>query len=130
MSVHDICSRLENGALFYCDRDEDAGSISWTPHPKFPGVALKHLIAGADTEGRLSCHMVRVDPGCLLEPHIHPEQGELHEVIAGAGSAELQGKTVAYLPGVMAVIPKGTEHAVQASGEGLVLLAKFFPALV
>jgi len=93
-------------------------------------VYLKHIIRGENTNGQLSSHMVRIDPGCTLETHIHAEQWELHEVIEGAGTCNLGGCSVSYGPGQMAVIPSGTLHAVTAGENGLVLLAKFFPALL
>jgi quercetin dioxygenase-like cupin family protein len=108
---------------------QEAAARPWTPHPRFPGVELKLLVSGRNTEGALSCHLVRVQPGCALESHVHEGQWELHEVAAGRGRAELPGGTVDYAPGVMAVIPAGAGHAVHAGPEGLTLLAKFFPAL-
>jgi len=106
------------------------GDIPWKPHPAFPGVALKHLVTGAQTCGALSCHLVRVDPGMVLPPHVHDAQWELHEVAAGSGTAVIDGREAAYVPGVTAVIPRGMDHTVRAGAEGLRLLAKFFPALL
>jgi mannose-6-phosphate isomerase-like protein (cupin superfamily) len=118
-----------NGAINYRDRIESAAQIEWTQHPKFKGVYLKHLITGSDTEGHLSCHLVKVDPGCALLDHIHDPQWELHEVVEGEGVCMLDQREVRYYPGQMALIPQGTHHQVVASEKGLILLAKFFPAL-
>ena len=130
MEQHDLVELMENGTVAFCDRDESAGNKTWNPHPKFKGVSLKHLITGKDTAGQLSCHMVKVEPGCELESHVHADQWELHEVIRGRGVAMLDGKTVEYAGGKAAVIPMGKMHSVRAMDDGLVLLAKFFPALV
>lgn len=130
MEGRDIVDSMTNGAITYCDRDEETGNIQWTAHPKFKGVFLKHLIKGADTEGRLSCHLVRVDPGCMLDEHIHTGEWELHEIIRGEGECRLNSRQIRYHPGCMTVIPQGAAHKVVAGSRGLVLLAKFFPAVI
>jgi quercetin dioxygenase-like cupin family protein len=83
------------------DRNQKAGSLPWNPHPKFAGVALKHLVTGKDTGGRISLHHVRVDPGCAIGDHTHAGQVEIHDVIAGEGTCMIAGKEIRYIPGVM-----------------------------
>ena len=112
------------------DGETDAAALPWNAHPTFPGVRLKHLVTGASTAGALSCHIVRLEPGSCLETHVHEGQWELHEVVAGSGTAGLPGREAEYRPGVVAVIPRGTAHQVTAGPSGLCLFAKFFPALV
>lgn len=130
MKTQEITDSLTNGAITYIDKEEAAGDIPWSRHPKFKGVYLKHLVKGADTQGRLSCHIVKLDPRAVLEEHVHEDQWELHEVIEGEGAFFLQNKETPYHPGHLGVIPEGVEHKVAAGKSGLVLLAKFFPALV
>jgi quercetin dioxygenase-like cupin family protein len=108
----------------------DAGALPWHDHPAFAGVRLRHLVTAADTQGQLSCHIVRLSPGACLAGHVHDGQWELHEVVSGSGTAELAGRRADYAPGVAAVIPRGAPHAVTAGDQGLCLLAKFFPALL
>jgi quercetin dioxygenase-like cupin family protein len=130
METREIVASIANGTITCMDKTEDASHIVWAAHPSFQGVYLKHLVKGDATDGQLSCHMVRIDPGCVLEEHIHAEQWELHEVLDGAGQGWLDTQVLAYHPGQMTVIPQGTKHRVQAGEDGLVLLAKFFPALI
>jgi quercetin dioxygenase-like cupin family protein len=130
METREISSTMANGSITFIDRDDQAGRIEWNEHPKFKGVSLKHLIKGRDTEGRLSCHLVRIDPGCVLDEHVHESQMELHEVIEGEGKFVLGGKETMYYPGRMAIIPQGTKHKVIAGKSGMVLLAKFCPPLL
>ena len=118
------------GRVFVSSGIRESSRITWQAHPGFQGVSLKHLIRGEETEGALSCHLVRVDPDCALEDHIHERQGELHEVIAGTGTALVDGREIYYSAGFTALIPKGVRHSVRAGSDGLVLKAKFFPALV
>ncbi|MHC1788239.1 cupin domain-containing protein [Solidesulfovibrio sp.] len=108
----------------------DAADLAWKDHPVFAGVRRRHLVTAADTDGALSCHIVRLDPGASLASHVHDGQWELHEVVAGSGVAGLAGRSLEYAPGVSAVIPRGVVHEVTAGESGLCLLAKFFPALV
>ncbi|WP_028315061.1 cupin domain-containing protein [Desulfatibacillum aliphaticivorans] len=130
METQEITDSLTNGAITYIDKEEAAGDIPWNQHPIFQGVYLKHLVKGADTQGKLSCHIVKLDPEAVLEEHVHEGQWELHEVIEGEGVFFLQNKETPYHPGRLGVIPQGVEHKVAAGKSGLVLLAKFFPALL
>ncbi|WP_461211191.1 cupin domain-containing protein [Desulfocurvus sp. DL9XJH121] len=101
----------------------------WNAHPAFAGVSLKDLVLGADTQGRFSCHLVRVEPGCVLKDHAHPEQTELHQVAAGAAVCIVDGNELAYRPGEMAVMPQGVRHSVTAGPRGVTLVATFSPPL-
>ena len=130
METKKIAACMANGTITHRDRDDLTGQIQWHEHPTFKGVCLKHLIRGQDTDGTLSCHLVRIDPNAILEEHIHENQWELHEVIAGEGTFILGTRETTYAPGHMSVIQKGLEHKVIAGKNGLVLLAKFCPALL
>jgi quercetin dioxygenase-like cupin family protein len=121
---------MANNTVIHRDREQKIDELPWNEHPKFNGVFLKHLVTGADTEGKLSCHVVKIDPHCILEEHAHEGQWELHEVIQGSGFLLLAAKEAPFHPGQMAVIPEGTKHKVTAGKEGLVLRAHFFPALM
>jgi quercetin dioxygenase-like cupin family protein len=107
----------------------EASSSPWTSHPKFPGVSMKTLVSSSMTDGTLSQHLVRVDPGCALETHVHPAQCELHLVLNGGGQASLEDRMIDYRPGSLNAIPAGVAHAVRAGSVGLILLASFSPAL-
>jgi quercetin dioxygenase-like cupin family protein len=130
MDPNELATNPANGTITYVNREDAAGDIPWTPHPKYKGVSLKHLIKGMDTEGRLSCHIVKIAPHSVLEEHAHEHQWELHEVIAGEGVFLLDAKETTYHAGRMGMIPRGTRHKVIAGNTGLVLLATFFPALL
>jgi quercetin dioxygenase-like cupin family protein len=112
------------------DGDQKTASLPWNPHPKFAGVALKHLVTGKATGGRLSLHLVRVDPGCAIGDHTHAGQVEIHDVISGEGTCTVAGKEIRYVPGVMGIMPADTVHRVVAGEQGILLLATFCPPLV
>lgn len=109
--------------------DRKFASLQWNEHPKFDGVALKHLVTAADTDGAFSYHLVRIEPNCSIGCHIHETQLETHEVIAGDGICATQETKLPYSAGVLSILPAGIEHAVHAGENGLLLFAKFMPAL-
>lgn len=104
--------------------------VAWSKHPTFDGVALKHLITSEQTGGQFSYHLVRIDPNKKIGGHIHKEQLETHETIAGEGVCIQNGAQVNYAPGVISILPKEAPHEVIAGENGLYLFAKFIPALV
>jgi len=107
----------------------DTGNINWKIHPSFQGVFMKTVLRGCDTGGRLSCHMIKIEPGREIGIHAHDGRMELHEVIAGCGKCTIGDKMVAYRPGVISCIPDDINHGIAAGDKGLLLFAKFFPAL-
>lgn len=122
-------SKVLSGKICFVNGQVNVDTLPWNPHAKFKGVSMKNLLTGKDTGGRLSCHIVRVEPGCVLDTHAHAGKLEIHEVIGGKGTLLLDGREFEYTEGAMGVIPDGTPHKVVAGEEGLCLLAKFTPAL-
>jgi len=112
------------------DQIRSADALVWNPHAKFQGVSLKHLITGSDTDGRLSLHHVKIDPGCAIGDHTHAGMVEIHDVISGEGACVLEGQEIRYSLGSMGVMPADRVHRVVAGKNGLLLLATFSPALV
>lgn len=125
-----IANQFENGNGLFLRGEEDFSTLLFEAHKKCTGVALKHLVTGKETEGQLSCHLVRIEPFCCLESHTHPEHLEIHEVIAGKGFYKIDHLEFIYQPGSIGVIPKNTIHQIQADEEGLYILATFSPALL
>jgi len=119
-----------NGKLYINDECIDVDSLSWNEHAAFKGVFLKHIIKGESTGNRLSCHLVKIDPGCEIGIHIHAGITELHEIMGGSGHCMIGQTRVDYRKGMVGFIPADREHLVKANDEGLFLLAKFFPALL
>jgi quercetin dioxygenase-like cupin family protein len=105
-------------------------TLTWNPHPKFPGVSLRHLVTGSETGGRMSLLHVRIDPGCSIGDHMHPGQVEIHDVISGSGTSRLEGKELQYAPGILGIMPADRVHRIDAGAKGMLLLATFSPPLV
>lgn len=121
---------FENGNVSYLTGDIPTQSLPWNRHSQFDGVFLKHLIKGDITNGNISCHLVKVDPGCSIGEHLHDGKIEIHEVIEGNGICYMNNREIYYSPGCIALIPANFIHKVVAGNDGLFLLAKFSPALL
>ena len=121
--------KVLSGNVYFADKQEAIDNLVWNPHPTYKGVYLKHLILGKDTENQLSCHIVKVEPNCILDTHLHDGKIEIHEVVDGSGIMFLDSKEIAYSVGQICVIPANTPHKVIAGKDGLILFAKFTPAL-
>jgi len=104
-------------------------NIEWQKHPKFKGVFTKDLFCGMDSGNNLSAMLVKIEPNCEIGNHFHEGKAELHEVIYGIGDALVNGKSIAYTPGIISLIPADVPHSVKANNSGLILLAKFTPPL-
>lgn len=116
--------------IYHLGKKLDTEGLVWNAHPAFKGVFLKHLVKGEDTDGKFSCHLVKVEPGCEIGEHIHEGKWETHEVIKGKGKCVLIDKEISYELGVCALIPADMKHRVLAGQEGLYLFVEFIPALL
>lgn len=121
-------TEIGNGRILVGSDVRREGELPWTDHSRFAGVHMKELVAGRETQGRFSCHLIRIDPGKAIGEHVHEGSWELHEVLEGSGTGTLLERRRPYGPGVVAVLPQNELHSVEAGPEGLVLLAKFVPA--
>ncbi|WBF67120.1 cupin domain-containing protein [Desulfovibrio subterraneus] len=119
-----------NSHIALADADICCSEVSWNAHPAFTGVALRHMVTSGHTQGRFSIHLVRVDPGCVLETHNHPDNWEFHSVVSGSARCELDGRITEYAAGVCGVMPQGVAHKVVAGDDGVFILATFVPALL
>jgi quercetin dioxygenase-like cupin family protein len=121
---------LNKGKLYINGESIDVEKLNWNEHSAFKGVFLKHLIKGESTDYRLSCHLVKINPGCEIGIHNHVGKNELHEIISGSGLCLIEQTEIDYHKGVIGFIPADKNHSVKAENDGLFLLAKFFPALL
>lgn len=125
----DTFELFNNGKLVLPEKEADFAEIGWAKHPVFEGVELKHIITAKNTDGKFSCHLVRIAPDCSIGNHIHETQLETHEVIKGSGKCVNAGVAIPYAPGTISIMQAGVPHEVTAGSEGLYLFAKFMPAL-
>jgi mannose-6-phosphate isomerase-like protein (cupin superfamily) len=125
-----MIEQIEQGKIVTLENDMDITHLEWNEHPSCEGVFLKHIVTGELTDGKFSCHLVKVRTGCEISEHIHQQNWELHEVITGEATGYLADKSIPYVVGTTTVIPEGQKHKVVAGEQDLYLLAKFIPALI
>ena len=104
-------------------RDSEVG-----PHPKHPGVFLRHYFCSEDND-RLNNLELRIDPGFGIPPHIHDQSTEFFYIISGTGEFLIDGAWHVVGPGQACKAPTGEEHGfrVAADSEPLLMLATFSP---
>ncbi len=127
--MNKLFEAFNNGSLKLPSGNMEFSDISWSEHPEFKGVSLKHIVTAKDTDGQFSYHLVRIAPNKSIGNHIHQTQLETHEIIAGNGVCINNDSSIIYVPGTVSILPAGIPHSVTASETGLYLFAKFFPAL-
>ena len=120
-----VFSAFEHGTMTAAGKTADTGALPWNPHRDFTGVYLKDVVTGDATEGRFTCHLVRIDPGQKIGLHAHPASIELHEVVSGSGVCVTEKGDISYAPGSVAVLAANSPHEVRAGEQGLCLFAKF-----
>ncbi len=118
-------AHFENGTLTVGTKTWDTTTLPWNEHKDFSGVFLKNLITGEQTDGRFTCHLVRIAPNGKIGLHAHPASIELHEVVAGSGMCATESGEIAYTSGSVAVLACNAPHEVRAGKDGLYLFAKF-----
>ncbi|NLW47694.1 MAG: hypothetical protein GXY86_10220 [Firmicutes bacterium] len=76
-----IITEFVNGKISTANENLASRETPFTAHPKFAGISLKHLVTGRLTNGQISCHLVKIEPHCTLETHVHEGNLEIHEII-------------------------------------------------
>ena len=67
----------------------------------------------------ISC---RIHPGGSIGLHSHPTSDDLNFVLAGTGVALCDGQEEPLEPGVCHLCKKGSQHSIQNTGEGVLVL--------
>ncbi|MBP2144815.1 quercetin dioxygenase-like cupin family protein [Methanofollis sp. W23] len=127
MEKPDHGEAFANGATFTPTGTVVSRDVSWIEHPAWPGVALKDLMTKSDTGEAFGYHLVRVDEGCEVGVHAHPDEWEWNGVLAGEGSFFFEEHEIPFTTGASFVTPPGVDHRVCATGGEVLLLALFIP---
>lgn len=127
--MKDFFEHFNCGQLVTPESQKSFDKLGWCKHPTFDGVELKHIVTASETNGEFSYHLVRIAPNKKIGNHVHNQQLETHEVIAGSGICINEGKEILYKCGVISIMKMGKPHEVIAGEDGLYLFAKFMPAL-
>lgn len=112
---------MPNNRHFVSPDDVESLQFDW-------GV-LKWMSTPAETgSSRMSCGVVRLNPGKGHERHTHPESDEMLYVVRGEGQQEIADETKEISAGDMLYIPMGVPHGtVNTSWEPLTLIAVYAP---
>lgn len=121
---------LSEGNIVYTDKELKVKDLEWNPHPSFAGVFLKHLVKGDSSDGKFSCHLIRIKDGFEIGEHIHDGKWEFINIVGGEGKGEIAGKEIVCELGVSLVVPENVKHRIVADHGDVFLLAKFIPALL
>ena len=121
----DIFDAFDAGVVVIAGKRTDISRLPWNPHKDFAGVFLKNIVAADQTNGRFTCHLVRIEPNHAIGMHTHPASMELHEVIEGSGVCLTDQGEISYHPGTIALLTCNAPHEVRAGKDGLRLFAKF-----
>ncbi len=82
------------------------------------GMRIELIRTAAETDGALLEYDVIGNPrGFPTQSHVHPNQTERHEVIAGALRVTMSGQSRVLGPGESILIPAGVAHRHYADGE-------------
>jgi mannose-6-phosphate isomerase-like protein (cupin superfamily) len=105
-----------------------AGQIIDNP---ITGERIEFTQCAADTDGELLAFELTLDPdGHVPGTHIHPEQEERFEVVAGTMKFRMNGRKILAGPGEMVVVPAGARHKFANGGdEPAVVRVEVRPAL-
>jgi quercetin dioxygenase-like cupin family protein len=121
---------FSEGKVEYTEKELKVKDLEWNPHPSFAGVFLKHLVKGDSSDGKFSCHLIRIKDSFEIGEHIHDNKWEFINIIGGVGKGELAGKEIVCELGVSLVVPENVKHRIVADNGDVYLLAKFIPALI
>jgi oxalate decarboxylase/phosphoglucose isomerase-like protein (cupin superfamily) len=96
---------------------------------RFGWGVLKWMSTPRETgSSRMSCGVVRLNPGKGHERHTHPESDEMLYVVRGEGEQEIGEETRDISAGDMLHVPEGVPHGTVNTGwEPLILLAVYAP---
>jgi len=128
--MNETVKGLSEGKIVYTDKEFDVKDLAWNPHPNFSGVFLKHLVNGDSSDGKFSCHLIRIEDGFEIGEHVHDGKWEFINVVGGVGKGEIAGKKIVCELGVSMVVPENVKHRIVAGSGDVYLLAKFIPALL
>ena len=115
---------MEQAHLFQSSR------IDWQPHPTLKGIRIKSL-ENSQTFSKASVTLVQVDPGGVIEPHLHEQSHETAFVLSGKSVLTLPEGEVPLGAGDGVTVPPKTLHALRNTGtEPVMILAVHMPPLM
>jgi mannose-6-phosphate isomerase-like protein (cupin superfamily) len=104
-----------------------ASKLEWQSHPTIRGIHIKSL-ENKSTLGTASVTLVEVDPGSVIEPHLHEQSSETAYVISGCAVLTLPDGDVTLSAGDGVTVPPRTLHSLRnTADEPVDILAVHIP---
>jgi quercetin dioxygenase-like cupin family protein len=82
------------------------------------GGAMRVLLSGSDTAGRLTLVEQSVMPGYGIPLHVHTREDEIFHVLEGEVELQMNGKTVKAGAGEVIYTPRNLPHSFRIVGTG------------
>ena len=76
---------------------------------------VEFLARTVDTP-RFNFQIIEIQPGRVLEPHVHPEEDDAFYILEGEMTFMLDGRDVAGPPGTFVLVTPGIEHGFRNDG--------------
>ncbi len=89
----------------------DDQSVAWDQGDQIPGTPFRHLIRGADTDGRFSAQSAVLAPRELVIPHSHREEDEFTFVFRGLIGGLVGDDELVVEEGGFLFKPRGVVHS-------------------
>jgi len=104
--------------------------VDWQPHPILRAIRVKSL-ENRNTWPEASVTLVQVDPGGVIELHLHEQSFESAYVLSGDGLLHVPDGDVSVKAGDGVTIPPQTIHGLENTGvEPMQILAVHIPPLM
>jgi mannose-6-phosphate isomerase-like protein (cupin superfamily) len=109
------------------DYKRNANDLQWQPHPSgAAGIEMKKLRGSADGAAE-SIAIVRIAPGAVVAPHVHPDSDDNLYILSGHWTMRVLEQTFPIGPGDQITVPIDTEHEIYDVSEELLIYDVFAP---
>jgi len=100
-------------------------SVAWDRGELIPGTHFRHLVKGADTQGRFSSQSVILGAGKLVVPHSHRYEDEFSFVFRGRVGCRVGDQDLEVEEGGFLFKPRGIVHALWNSTDVDAIIIEF-----
>lgn len=103
--------------------------VEQSPALILEGFKMYRILDGSGFE-RVGCEFVVLEPGRILEPHVHRKGHAVILVLQGNGHVLVNGMRYPLRKHSVVNVPPGTEHGLEAGDEELVVYGFQVPAII
>jgi len=103
--------------------------VEQSPSLMLENFKMYRILEDSGFQG-VGCELVVLEPGKILEPHVHKKGHAVILVLSGNGYALINGNRHPIRQHSVINIPPGTEHGLESSSEPLVVYGFQVPAII